>query len=146
MTMVKCRECGKRVSSEARTCPSCGISPVVAAKDYTVLKNVATVVVISVVMVTCMSSMQEKSADSSPQVSQTDAARGACMLFIKGQLHDPGSAEFQDATMTNRDGALWTVHRAVRAKNALGAYQLQNFECVIRQEGDKLALVALKPY
>lgn len=144
MSMVKCRECGKRVSSQAKTCPSCGISPVVAAKDYTVLKNVATVIVITVVVVKCMSSIEHQETTPSA-VSQTDAARGACLLFIKRKLHDPGSAEFQDATVTVRDGDIWTVQRAVRAKNALGAYQLQNFECRIRQRDDKLDLVSITP-
>lgn len=145
MSMVKCAECGKGVSNRATTCPHCGVSPVVAKQQYITGKALLWTLVVSACVGFILSIERVESPPASPVVSQTDAARGACMLFIKRQLHDPGSAEFQESTHTSRDGDTWTVHRAVRAKNALGAMRLQEYECQIRQTGDQLSLISLQP-
>jgi RNA polymerase subunit RPABC4/transcription elongation factor Spt4 len=145
MSLVRCSECGKQVSSQAASCPHCGISPVTARRDLSWIGRVALLIAAIWAVAKC-ASMDSGSPGSLPVASSPlDAPRGACMLFIKRQLHDPGSADFEDATLTVKDGDVWTVRRAVRAKNAFGALRLQQFECKIRERGDKLDLVSLTP-
>jgi hypothetical protein len=142
VSLVKCAECGKAVSDAARQCPHCGISPVKAARDHTVAKNIAWLVAVTVLMWQCMSVIDRDARQTSPPDPAT-AARGACMLFIKQRLHDPDSAQFQDATRVDHDGQTWTVHRAVRARNALGALRLQTYECRMRESGGTFQLLSL---
>ena len=147
MSMVLCNECRKRVSDQAKACPHCGISPVVAARDYGAIVRAVLVFGALIWIATKLDSCGGAGSPTlAPAVSDAlDAPRGACLLFIKRTLHDPGSADFEPATVTTKDGELWTVRRGVRAKNALGAFRLQTFECRIRERAGNFDLVSLKP-
>lgn len=72
-------------------------------------------------------------------------ASGACMLFIKQLLHDPGTAEFghsQEATVILK-GNRATVIRRVRAVNAYGAKRLGEFKCVMEKRGRDIIPVSV---
>lgn len=126
----QCEVCGRRVG-------------VFGAEDGRPI-GLAIAAVVAILFVGKCSTYVADQRAATPVVSQTEAAQGACLMFIKARLHDPDSAEFQNSTHTSREGNIWTVRRPVRAKNALGAFRLAVYECTIRQDGEDLALVALK--
>lgn len=49
MALVDCRECGKKVSNEAKTCPHCGVGDPARPKSY--IGGPATLLVILVLVV-----------------------------------------------------------------------------------------------
>jgi len=143
MAIIQCRECGKEVSSEAKACPYCG------AKPSKGLGIGALVLIIGAVVL--IGNMVTPGGGAAPvgQSGVNDmatSALGACMTWIKQSLHDPSSAEFMDsssANATEQDG-VWTVIRAVRAKNAFNSTRLGMFECKMRSAGGDWILLSVK--
>ena len=75
------------------------------------------------------------------------SARGACLITLKGSLHDPGSAEFGRTSdwVSNvaADGRVHVMAR-IRAKNGFGAMRLATYICVVeRVGGDRMKVVKL---
>jgi hypothetical protein len=63
-------------------------------------------------------------------VDEEQSARGACMLFTKQMLHDPGSATFEPASYASKDkNGVWTVQRHLRARNGYNAIRKMVVEC-----------------
>lgn len=74
------------------------------------------------------------------------SATGACMLFIKKVLHDPGSAEFShgnEAYVLLLDNRAFVI-RSVRSKNAFGAMRLNDFSCFLELRNGSIYPVLVK--
>ena len=144
MSLIKCKECGKEISSKAAACPHCGAEPYKRSGCL-----IAFLAIIGGFMLLSLFSGYKAPA-SSPATAQAfepeATARGLCMLQIKSQLHDPSSAEFEHSSSTtvSHSGDIWTVIRPVRAKNAMNATRRALFECRYRLVGQSFTLLGIK--
>ena len=138
--MIKCHECKATISSTAKACPLCGAPPKAGGRRVQALLIVA---VLALIMLISQCSKYR----STPQAFDPDATlSGLCMLHIKGQLHDPASAEFEHSRNTRiiRATSGIEVIRSVRAKNAFGAMRLTTYQCTYKQAGTNFTLIDLK--
>lgn len=159
MALEKCKECGNEISTKAKACPKCGVE---IKRTSGLTKLIAGIIVFMIIFgIIESSNMQERqqaaaSAEQARVAALTPAIRakeeadkletdqfhganGACMEFIKQRLNDPGSAEFMHSSQShyNHKGNLWTIQRPVRAKNAMGALVLKDFQCELKFDGNK---------
>lgn len=147
MAIAMCRECGKEVSDQAKSCPHCGVSKPV--KKSVGLVQAAIVIAIGLFMVkACIPGTGVQSTPKEPASPFGDAnmAKTACKLSLKSVAHDPESIEWIDATdwPTSSDGAgRWRVVMSVRAKNGFGALRLSNKVCTVALTADSYKLMGL---
>lgn len=125
MVLVKCGECNKEISSEAKQCPHCG------HKNESKYGCVPMAIIGFIVLAAIISS-EPKSSDQNAPADDRASAIGVCRDFITQSLHDPSSAEFESSAQsyveqTSPDN--WKVQRKARASNGFGALRLSTFEC-----------------
>lgn len=148
MSLIKCKECGKEISTKADACPHCGAKPYKPGGCMIVFLVAAGLFgFISLVGDYKHNQASPPMGRSLPPVFEPEVtARGLCMLQIKSQLHDPSSAEFESSATTTvkHDGEIWTVVRPVRAKNAMNATRRALFECRYRLTGQDLTLLGIR--
>lgn len=78
-------------------------------------------------------------------VDEEQSARGACMLFAKQVLHDPGSAQFESAAYAKKSKkGVWTVQRHLRARNGYNALRSMVIECKMQLIEDQWKLIDIK--
>ena len=92
--MVKCKECGSQVSSEAKACPKCGAKPPAATKTSTIVVGIVAFAVIG----SCVAEQNRRksepaavqvSATTDPVVSAADRAKQPERLaFIKKAMSE----------------------------------------------------------
>lgn len=155
MALINCNECGKETSTTAKACPHCGAK---VRKPAGMLGWILAILIVFYVIASTLNNEEREKVTLAQEASKTPAqkaaealqreengARGACMLFIKQQLHDPSSADFETSAFTEKkkDGS-WTVQRHLRAKNKLGALVLGVYECRVRLSGENWSLLSLK--
>lgn len=150
MALVKCIECGKEISNQASKCPQCGYSkPVKQTSDG---PSGCLLIVIGIVIFIALAGTFGGSKPS-PSTAAEDinaTARGLCMMWIKEQLHDPASAEFEhsSSTLIAKNGDVWTVVRPLRAKNGFNAMRSTSFVCTMKKSGtsfDKIKVTEITP-
>ena len=140
MAIIKCRECGKDVSSDAKTCPHCGKSQASGLGGNVIL--IAILIVVTIIFIGNIS------GPTTPKVNDPHSdARWACDIALKQQLNDPDSAQYGSVdswyTATKKDGTI-LVQPDIRAKNAFGAYIKATWECVTKAEGGNIRVVSLR--
>ena len=90
MALVKCRECGKEVSKEAKTCPHCGIkSPF--KPDISVSEGCAILVIMVVLLGVLLGYCASSDDDPDPEEVKREAAKKAAFV---GRLSIPVSKHF----------------------------------------------------
>lgn len=103
MPIVKCRECGKDVSTEAKTCPSCGVK--VKKPTSRVVKLIGLAFIVAVIGTAI-------TGNNSPQPQQSDESSRRASLT-------PEQRAAEDAAKTKRDAQLQIAAAvALRLKNA----------------------------
>ncbi len=151
MAIIKCHECGKDVSTEAKNCPGCGAKVKKQKKPVGIVGIAFTVligfIVFSVVSGTKRAEEQEaaRQASLTPQQKQAEEAKKIesknrldaaylCLDGAKDSLKDPDSAKFPDVNEVivekKKDGSYHAQFRG-RAKNSFGAYMPSVFDCKI---------------
>ncbi len=152
MGMKKCKSCGEKISSNAKSCPHCG-----RRKTGFVAKLFAGIFILTGVgVIWAIASNESKQNQASqeererrialtPQQREEEDRQRATQRqaeevlkrereirfqntlgvveTVKGSLHDPGTAQWE-GIWANKDGT--TVCMKYRAKNKLGAYVLEN--------------------
>lgn len=81
------------------------------------------------------------------EADRVRSARSGCRHFIRTQLHDPRSAEFEPMAgypTTKLPNDRYRVMVTLRAKNAFGALVLGQYLCEIRLEDSNLRLMKLE--
>jgi len=94
----------------------------------------------------CPTTPTNAAVDAEP-VSPRMVARGRCRQIILTVLHNPRSAEWDDARnwrFTEDGDGRYTIFPTLRATNAMGATIRTQFRCQIQQDGDSWSLVALE--
>jgi len=133
MALVKCRECGKDVSSEAPTCPHCGVVKPAPKKAFNpsisggqgCLLIIVILVVIGIIAGSgdSPSGSQASSEPSKPSFeSRKYEAIAGARDAVKQMLKDPESAQFSDETAFPQGVDGITVCGYVNAKNGFGGY------------------------
>lgn len=131
MSLLVCEKCQGQVADDADTCPHCG------TKNFRKPSKAPLIIggLISAAIVYHFATVEPAPPPAPrPPADPASSARGACMLFVKQRLHDPGSAEFPETpstSITKRDGNMWLVRMPVRARNSLNALRLTNFDCLM---------------
>lgn len=142
MGLRTCSECKGQVATSAKACPHCGakVRQPVGLFGYLFVG-------ICVWLVWQIFTADGGGRPSAAGYDPAESARGACLLFIKQKLHDPGSADFGSATATEISDGRWVVVRDVRARNAMGALQIQSMQCEMTRDGvtGDWSLVSLRP-
>lgn len=120
MALIKCKECGKDISSEAKVCPSCGLVP---AKG-TSLISLLMVGLIGIYMVKCTYDEATKSTTPPPQKSaadiQADNELNSAIAYgnlLKKASKDPSSFKMESFLIFPGGAACYEY----RAKNSFGA-------------------------
>lgn len=118
MALIKCKECGKDISSEAKVCPSCGIAP----PKRTGIVSIVVVGLIGIYMVKC--TYDEASKGPPPQKSadtiQADKELNVAIAYgklIKKATKDPSSFKMESFLIYPGGAACYEY----RAKNSFGA-------------------------
>lgn len=151
MALVKCKECGKDVSTSAKVCPHCGIkSPGVKASDA--LKGFALIFVVIFIIAQCSDSDDKPtSVDAKPQVSETECIK---TLQCWGEKHAISagaycqrpieklakySFEWLDGAFTPRfsyyrwkdqpNGYVTYIGDKIKLQNGFGAWSNYTYEC-----------------
>lgn len=175
MALDKCKECGNQISDKATSCPSCG-APIKRTSMGT--KIVAGFIILAVfagIQSSCsankakeeaaqaeaarMAAMspeqraaaEKAKAEAAAKKAERDLAinaASACRSFIKKNLKDPDSAQFEyadyEAPAHKNKKGIFEVQHKVRAKNSFGVLNLSYFNCNLMESGDKWILVDLK--
>jgi len=154
MALIKCKECGKEISSEAGACPNCGHKKPKATSGVTWV--IAGLIMIGVVGAIWDSGEKEdreaaRLAAMTPEqraseatvkaaTEQRSSAQYACKEFVKRTLNDPDAAQFDDAStyFTEKQAAdKFRVEVTVRAKNGFNALRHITVNCVTQQSNGK---------
>ena len=140
MALVKCKECGQQISTDAKACPSCG-------KKRTSSGTMGCAVILLICLVGFIVSLFTgfgTQTDNTPPISRSpreDAARGACLNYLRENLHDPDSAKFgstQEWYVESRtDGTILVQPTA-------GTYRKGMWNCVTKAEDGKVFIKEFK--
>jgi hypothetical protein len=151
MALVKCRECGKEIGSEAKICPGCGTVPKRTsgcAMAFLVLVVLGVVGAIfgshdsarkETAPATPLTPEQIAEAQVKKEVSDLHTAQLICEDAVKKTLHDPDSAQFDNflqyavlpgTKLPNRYLILVTV----RAKNGFGGLRHVAVTCTLTRK------------
>lgn len=163
MALIKCHECEKEISDEAKQCPHCGAKP---KKGMGVGKALVLTFAILVAVSMVMGKVSRESADKAeeerraaltPQqraaedaakakTGRLNAARGACLIVLEKSLNDPDSAKFgmvSDWYTEERKNGTILVQPTARAKNAFGGYVQGVWNCVVKPDGGNVRVLSL---
>lgn len=164
MALIKCHECGKEISDEAKTCPHCGVKPKTGmGVGKAVLLTFFILIVISMVMGKISSEDAAKQEDArrasltpaqraakdaaKAKSKQIDEARYICQLALEKSLNDPDSAKLESSykwyAEERKDGTI-LVQPSGRAKNAFGAYIHGTWNCLTKRDGENIKFLSLK--
>ena len=165
MALIKCNECKKEFSSDAKACPHCG-----KRRTSFITKLIAWFFAfVGVMMVWGMIQGQKTSEEAvqkeagrraalttdqrlaedaaKAKEKKLSAARGACLITLKQNLNDPGSAEIGSTSqwyVEERKNGTILVQPTARAKNAFGAYIQGAWDCVVKPEGKNIRVLSMK--
>lgn len=158
MALVKCKECGKEYSTDAKACPNCG-------KRRTTERTKLIAIIFALIIAgsiwesmkkdnaeaTRLSALtpEQRAAEVAAQAKATRFrnARYACKHALKEVLNDPDSAKLEETLSwyaeEQKNGTIH-VQPSGRAKNAFGAYISGVWDCVAKPQGENFRVVSLK--
>lgn len=162
MALVTCKECGKQISNQAKSCPGCG-AEIPRTSNLTMAIAIFLGVVAILAVIGSKDSdkrMEEKAAAESQRIAamnpaqraaddkrkaidlakrakekKLDGARGACQIFVTRTLHDPDSAQFDGNYWAKEEKpGIYHVQIHLRAKNAFNALRQDMIDCRTAQD------------
>lgn len=141
MALIVCKECGGKVSTEAKACPSCGAA--MPKRTSTLTWVIAGFFVVALVMGIANSSTQRQAAEavqaakSPAQIASEAAAKSAdtnrfsvaraTSAALKQAAREPESVKF-DSLRVNEDGTV--VCAEFRGRNGFGGMALEHVAVV----------------
>jgi zinc-ribbon domain len=135
MSLIKCSECGEKISKKAKACPSCG-SP--AKKKTSMVTWLVAVIFAAFVFVafdsdyappakakqvaaTALTAEELREKEVSKGFSAWDGSHIELEQWVKQSLKDPGSYEHIETRYSDEGGHIALIMR-YRAKNGFGGY------------------------
>lgn len=167
MPLTSCRECGHQVSTEAPTCPSCGVpeparepqiieigpaggdgtdfdevgrSPLTRSQRWT--RNLLIAGAAFGLLGICSRINGGDASGAGDEIS----AFVYCNAFVEERLAAPTTAEYPDAwdaDIEQMEDSVWRVASYVDAENGFGAKLRRRFVCQARPTGDGWELLSL---
>ena len=138
--MVKCRECGKEVSDQAKTCPHCGIAKPVPESRLGLYLKLGLGAVLVFLIVRCIGNQEERKTQAASASQRIEAAKTpeqrarevaekakneaefqlvvSRLRSLKASTKNPGSFELVEALLMD-DGTLCAVYRGTNSFNAV---------------------------
>lgn len=154
MSLVKCKECGKEISTTAATCPHCG------AKNQqpngclvvSILLGFLAIAIPVVMNVSDRGDQKTPRAQPKPKDDTDQLAIDACQAAQKAvekQLKSPSSADFPNCVLsahkykinTNPQKTVFIVFGEVEAKNSFGAQIRSKFAVEMNRKNGKFETV-----
>lgn len=143
MALIKCRECGKDISTEAKTCPHCGAKP-----PYR--PSLAFILIAGLLVVFGIKASIESSRPPPPAPTKTaeqiaeDAAKERRFLVVavtakkmKNAMREPESVEW---IYMGADEKAEVVCLRYRARNGFGGMSVETMTVTTREAGPEAAL------
>lgn len=126
----RCKECGKEISSRAKSCPNCGARPSQVTKTSIGCGLVAGASFVAVIIV-----LNRQPLPSSPD---DELAAFSCGGFIKQTVRDPSSVEWITEpalahAIKQSDGSYRAI-LVLRANNGFGGKSVSNFSCTVSKD------------
>lgn len=162
MSMAKCRECGKEVSSEAETCPHCGIK-----KPVKPTASSAQIGCLSIIVLVALVSIFMPSGDSKPVVDDATCKKDLSCWGDKhissavGNCKEPieklanYTVRWTDGTLDmkfsqfrwkdQQQGVVTYIGDKIEFQNGFGAWQGHVYECDIDPVSNVVYDVRAKP-
>ena len=151
MALIKCRECGKDVSSKAVACPGCGAPPSPRAKQQQVSPLVSLIiitVVIGVVVSMCTSSVNKEAGCAKDDLQCLgDKAVIAAGVYCKDPIERLAkhSVRWTDTMLEKKfshirwldksTGRLTQIGDKAEFQNGFGAFTPVTYECDLDADG-----------
>jgi surfactin synthase thioesterase subunit len=140
MGMVKCRECGKDVSDEAKNCPHCGVAKPAPESKFGLYLKLGFGAVLVISMVRCISDQEDRKSQATAERQRIEASKTpeqrareeaekakkeaafqsvvSRLRSLKASTKNPNSFELVDAILM-ADGTLCASYRGTNSFNAV---------------------------
>lgn len=161
--LIKCRECGKEISTQAAACPHCGC-PVwqptegtppkmepekkTGGGDRWIFAAIAVIVVLCILFGT--STGTGKTGGTSPKSYSTADYKSVCYSLaedqVKKHLKAPSTASFcrmSEASFSKDEENTYVMTGWVDAENSFGAKLRSNWGIKVKVDGEKMTMVRL---
>lgn len=137
MALIKCSECGKDISSEAKACPHCG------AKPQYKPSAVFVIVVVALAAIVIKAAIETSTPPISHEKSAAEIASdwrhqmgGAAISLLKKRLREPDSL---DVISLYTNEAATTVCLKYRARNGFGGYSVEYWIVTESAQSDSIS-------
>ena len=149
MTMISCKECGKPISSNAKSCPHCGIKnkPLIGCGTLSVIGFLVFFIF------TLMNSKSTNTDNSTNWKTEDNTTMAYIMMqdFVEKTLKSPSTAKFPSSYDGPKIFKLkkhqYQIESWVDAQNSFGAMIRTKFTCIVMQvDKDHWRLVSLKTH
>ncbi len=174
MALLKCKECGAKVSTEAISCQKCGapapkstkgqvLSPDESAKlsikeryafqaaGGKILLSKTQKIALGLLFMFIAFLIFKPSApltEAEKVAAFKKNALTACRSFIMKSLKNPDSAKFGteplDAIAVEKEPNVWYVQRKLRATNSFNAVVPSTMSCTMSHDGQSFSLLSIK--
>lgn len=161
MALIKCHECGKDVSTEAKACPSCGAKVVLPKKKSRMgrlfLYALVGVILVGVIQAVVQeenppkpltpeeSANQKKNEKLAVLAKQCTRAIEASLKFPEGaKIPNPYSAFERDKFYMGESKGRYEVQVTFEARNGFNAMKRSVVECKWKKVGDDFRSLGMK--
>src|SRR3990172_1742547 len=108
MSLIKCKDCGREMSSEAKACPQCGAPPPKRTSPFSVaLAILVTIVVVSCIAVQNTTKVEVPVASAAPKSLPTIECDKAAARIVESNLRTLASWESRGGRIEFRWGPVW---------------------------------------
>lgn len=142
MSMVNCRECGKEVSSEAKSCPHCGIKKPAPKKPTSTLTKVVAAGVVGWMAFAITTQADKPQSDELREYQ----ALAMCQEALTKASRDPASAEVPSVPNVGHADFyfVWNSQtKPTRMKNGFGALLAASASCTVSKETKRITSLSL---
>lgn len=154
MALIKCRECGNTVSTEAKTCPKCGIkNPTKKELSWPVAFIIFTVVIIIISSLFGEDNTQPETPKTPEQIRSDQILKGFSAWdgthielekIIKKSMNDRASYEHVKTVYYDMDDHL-IVKTQFRGKNIFGGMVINEVTAKADLNGNVLEIISQSP-
>jgi len=142
VALKPCRECKKEVSTEAKTCPHCGVAKPVPPAPPSTAATLAGVWIVTLLLLGvgyCFYSSANETPRANDPEARSVALVVACEQEALARLKAPSTAQFSKGVHSNQmvqsiGGGQFVVHDYVDAENDFGAKIRTDVTCWVRYD------------
>lgn len=172
MALIKCKECGEKVSSKAKACPHCGVKPPPETSAFTWLVLIVIVLFVAVPFFSDRPALNVSPQDRLAAQAQRDVEAAAereravaeeaenrrkgfhCLSafngthrgvvnFVSERLRDPDSFDHVETRITPVDGdGQHTLIMEYRAANGFGGINLETAVATVKNSDCSATIIA----